>query len=34
MSGCYWCQGTGLLQSDEACPCTEQRCECKWCKIK
>jgi hypothetical protein len=29
---CYWCQGTGLLQSDEECPCFTNTCECKNCK--
>ena len=29
---CYWCQGTGLLQSDEDCPCVDKMCYCKACK--
>ena len=29
---CYWCQGTGLLQSDEDCPCVDNQCNCKGCK--
>ena len=29
---CHWCKGTGLLQSDEECPCFTGTCECKVCK--
>jgi hypothetical protein len=29
---CYWCQGTGLLQSDEDCACVDNTCSCKGCK--
>ena len=29
---CYWCQGSGLLQSDEDCPCVDNTCSCKYCK--
>ena len=28
---CYWCLGTGLLQSDEECPCVTNSCKCKAC---
>ena len=31
-NSCYWCQGTGLLQSDEDCACVNKQCYCKNCK--
>lgn len=29
---CYLCNGYGLLQSDEDCPCVDKVCSCKACK--
>lgn len=31
---CYWCKGTGVLTSDEECPCVNLECGCKNCKDK
>ena len=30
-NNCYWCWGSGLLQSDEECPCVNNECKCKAC---
>jgi len=32
LKACYWCQGTGLMQSNEECPCTTNSCKCRYCK--
>lgn len=29
---CVLCNGYGLLQSDEDCPCVDKMCYCKVCK--
>ena len=31
-AACYFCNGTGLLQSDEECLCFNGACTCKNCK--
>ena len=28
---CYFCKGTGLLESDEDCPCVSNACRCYAC---
>jgi len=28
---CYFCGGSGLLQSDEECMCVTNSCECRVC---
>lgn len=32
VAACYFCSGTGLLQSDEECACVDGKCQCKECK--
>jgi hypothetical protein len=34
VKSCFWCQGSGLLESDEECSCVNNECQCQGCKTR